>query len=237
MIDRDARDKMVAVIESYMNDEIMAFAFDDALNNIETKDEAVKEARAILWFFYDDLKDHKIVANKEQWNLLCRFILFLRSDAELEIKRKYQCTEIQAIALCLIILISLLAWTVGASWILLLAWVGAGIFTWEVDRRFLAPLREQWNGCSTDNIEVFPFDSVPNIFRAAKSVPNFHKHRFPQELAKRRIRNTWLEMNIHIPRPILLPFVFVGWIIALPCVLLMQLCPVRVEQRVVTIAT
>jgi len=238
MIDRDARDKMVAAIESYMNDEIKAFAFDDALNDIETKDEAVKEARNILWCFYDDMKDHKIVANKEQWDLMCRFILFLRSDADLEIKRKYQRTKIQAVALCLIIFISLLAWTVGASWLLLLTWVGAGIFTWEIDRRFLAPLREQWSSCSTGNIEVFPFDSVSNIFRAAKSVPDFHKRRFPPKLAQRRIYNAWLErISIHIPPLILLPFVFVGWTVALPFVLLIQLCPVCVNQRVVTIGT
>ena len=128
--------------------------------------------------------------------------------------------------------------SVGASWLLLLTWVGAGIFTWEIDRRFLAPLREQWSSCSTGNIEVFPFDSVSNIFRAAKSVPDFHKRRFPPKLAQRRIYNAWLErISIHIPPLILLPFVFVGWTVALPFVLLIQLCPVCVNQRVVTIGT
>jgi len=240
MIDRAARDKMVVAIEAYMNDEIKAFAFDEALSNItcETKDGAVREASYVLWFFYDDLKDHKICASKEMWKLMYRIILFLRSNAEIETKCKWQWSSTQIMAFGLILLISLLALTVGESWMLLIAWIGAGVLTWEIDRRIRAPLRKGWYE-QPGNIEVFPFDSVPSIFRAAKSVPDFHKRPFPSELAKRHIRTglTGILFNtqIHLPRPILLTFGFIGWTIVLPFILLIQLFPLYHCQRTVIV--
>ena len=221
MIDRVARDNMVAAIEAYMNDEIKAFAFDDALSNIynESADDAVREASRVLWFFYDDLVDHKIHATKEVWNLMYRIILFLRSNAELETKCMRRWSSTQMMAFALILLIAFLVWTVGASWVLLIAWIGTGMLTWEIDRRIRAPLRKALHD-PPNNIEVFPFDSVPSIFRAAKSVPDFHKRPFPPELAKRRIRTglsgILFNTQIHFPRPILLTFGFIGWTIVYP---------------------
>jgi len=239
MIDRATRDETVAAIEAYMNDEITAFAFADTTHRIATgtKDEAVGEAVETLWYFYDDITNHKIVANKEEWNLMQRFILFLQSDAELATKCERQWSVTQIVALCLIAFIVLFAWIFGESWILFITWIGAGALTWEIDRRFRAPLRA---GRLIDVI-TFPFDSSLDIIRAARTVSNFHKRRFPQELAKRRIRNGWLgrlgDAQIHIPRPILLPFAFIGWTIILPCVLFWQLFPLYVHQRAVIIPT
>ena len=238
MIDRVARDKMVVAIEAYMNDEIKAFAFDDALSSItcKTKDSAVIEVSQVLWFFYDDLTDHKICACKETWNLMYRIILFLRSNAEIETQCRRLWSSTQIMAFGLILLISLLVLTVGASWMLFIAWIGAGVLTWEIDRRIRAPLRKEWHD-PPGSIEVFPFDSVPSIFCAAKSVPDFHKHPFPPELAKRHIRTGLIgflfNTQIHLPQPILLAFGFIGWIIVLPFVLLGQLFPLYHCQRTV----
>ena len=240
MIDRAARDKMVAAIEAYLNDEIMAFDFDDALVDIacKTTDDAVKDMQYVLWFFYDDLKDHKIVASKEAWNLMCRIILFLRSNAEIETKCVRQWSSTQMTTFGLIFLIAFLVWTVGASWTLLIAWIGTGMLTWEIDRRIRAPLRKASHDLP-NNIEVFPFDSVPSIFRAAESVPDFHKRPFPPELAKRRIRTGLsgflFNTEMHLPRPILLTFGFIGWTIVLPFVLLGQLFPLYHYQRTVIV--
>ena len=243
MIDRAARNKMVATIEAYMNDEIKAFAFNDALREIssKTKDKAVEDMQMFLWFFYDDITDHNIVASKEAWNLLHRIILFLRSDAEVETKRERQWSSTQLIAFGLILLLVWLTWTMGGSGIWLIAWIGMGMLTWEIDRRIRAPLRKSSSELSElpGNIEVFPFDSVPSIFRAAKSVPDFHKRPFPPELAQRRIRNGLsgflFNTEIHLPRPILLFFGFVGWTIVLPFVLLGQLFPLYRCQRTVIV--
>jgi hypothetical protein len=234
MIDRVARNKMVASIEAYMNDEIKAFAFDDALREIvcKTKDGAVKDAWSILWFFYDDLKDHKIVASKEAWNLMYRIILLLRSDAEVEKKWMRHWSLTQFIALGLILFLSWLTWTIGGSGIWMIAWIGTGLLTWEIDRRIRAPLRKERNGLPS-NIEVFPFDSVPEIFRAAKSVPDFHKRPFPPELVKRRVRN--YDMQIPFPRPIMTFFGFIGWTMVLPLVLLVQIFPLYHCQRTVIV--
>ncbi len=237
MIDRIAREKTVAAIEAYMNDEMKAFAFDDALYDIAagTKDEAVREATQVLWYFYDDLIDHPIHANKFQWNFMYRIILFLRSNAELEKKwiRRWSLTQIMAFGLAL--LLAGIGWTLGASWPLLIVWIVAGVLTWEIDRRIRAPHRNRLVGCPID-IDVFPFDSSLDILRAARSVPDFHKRRFPPELADRRIRNRWLEAEIHLPRFILLPLGFVGWTIMLPFVLLGHLFPLYVCRRNVIIS-
>lgn len=242
MIDRVARDKTVAAIEAYMNDEMMAFEFDDTLQDIvaKTEDEAVVDAVRILWYFYDDLTDHNIHASKEQWNLMYRMILFLRSDAELEIKKNRLWSATQIVAFGLMVLIALLAWTFSESWILLIAWIGAGILTWEMSRRIRTPLYYQYTIHLTENT-VFPFDSSLDILRAARSVPNFHKRPFPSELAKRRIRNgllgAFLETEIHFPRLIILPLAFVGWTIVLPLVLIGQLFPLHIHRRTVVVPT
>lgn len=180
MIDRAARDKTVAVIEAYMNDEIKAFAFDDALCDIvrDTRDEAVREATQVLWYSYDDLKDHLIVTNKEHWNFLHRIILFLRSDTELEKKWVRRWSSSQIVSLGLIFLLPLVAWIFGASWPFLIAWITAGVVTWEVDRQIRAPQRNRLVGCPIDS-DAFPFNSSLDILRAARSVPDFHKRRFP----------------------------------------------------------
>jgi hypothetical protein len=136
----------------------------------------------------------------------------------------------------LILLIALLAWTFGESWTLLFAWIGTGMLTWEIDRRIRAPLRKASND-PPSNIEVFPFDSVPSIFRAARSVPDFHKRPFPPELAQRRIRltDTLFPTQIHLPRPIQLFFGFIGWTIVLPFILFWQLFPLYHCQRTVIV--
>ncbi|MDR0327001.1 MAG: hypothetical protein LBI05_01755 [Planctomycetaceae bacterium] len=239
MIDRVARNKMVAAIEAYMNDETTAFIFSDALADIagKTEDAAVKEASQVLWYFYDDLKDHKMVASKESWNLMYRIILLLQSNVEVEKTWTRQWSSPKIIALGLILLLAWLTWTIGGSGIWMIVWLGTGLLTWEIDRRIRAPFRNEWNDLP-NNIEVFPFDSVPSIFRAAKSVPDFYKRPFPQELAQRRIRNglsRFLDVQIHFPRPMMLFFGFIGWTIVLPVVLLVQLFPLYHCQRTVIV--
>ena len=74
MIDRIARNRVAAVIRSYMNEEITAFELHGALDEIrvQTKDRTVEKVFYCLWSHYDDLKDRKIVASKEVWDYFHR---------------------------------------------------------------------------------------------------------------------------------------------------------------------
>ena len=235
MIDRPARDKTVAAIEAYMNDEITAFAFDEAIFNVsdETDDESVRTLVMALWFFYDDLKDHKIVAGEEQWDILHRIILFLRSDTEIasrsdsgkEVKRIRRWSITQLAALGMMVLLAVIVWNFGESWELLIVWVAGGVLTWKIDRRIRKPLRDPLPEPDANTADTWPFDSPEEFRHAEQSVPDFHKRPFPPELAKRRIRNALLEMNIPFPRELLVLLKFIGWTIVLPLVLLGQIFP------------
>ena len=64
MFSRYDRDALVEVINQYLTDDLTAFKLNDALIDIaaRTKDETVKRVADLLWYHYDDLEDHKVVA-------------------------------------------------------------------------------------------------------------------------------------------------------------------------------
>lgn len=228
MIDRPARDRMVAAIEAYMNDEIMAFAFDEALNDISSEDAAVNEATVFLWYFYDDIIDHPIHATKELWNVMYRIILFLQSDADLETEWISRRSATQVVAGGMLVVLAILAWKFGVAWPLVAGWVAGGVLAWVMSRWFRTPLRKEQE--SQDDMDLFPFDSIADIFRAGRAVPGFHKKPFPPELAKRRVRSEWWETSIEIPG---LEFFgkCLAWLIFSPIILFRQMFPIRASRR------
>jgi hypothetical protein len=84
MIDRKARSEMSNVIREYMAEEVSAFQLDDELDRIAqaTLDGTVKFVNKLMWYHYDDCKDHKIVATKWEWDYFNRLLLLLESEAE-----------------------------------------------------------------------------------------------------------------------------------------------------------
>lgn len=85
MVDREARDKMAAVIRSYMDVSITTFQFDEMLAEIVsvTEDKTVHDVRWLLWFCYD-CDNHNIHDDitKEGWDYLNRILLLMESNAE-----------------------------------------------------------------------------------------------------------------------------------------------------------
>lgn len=90
MIDRTARNQLISTIELYMNETLSAFQFDDGMGKINTKDATVNWVIHELWYFYDDVTDHYIIADAKLWNSLHRLILYLKSDCEIakELRKK-----------------------------------------------------------------------------------------------------------------------------------------------------
>jgi len=84
MIDRQARTEMSDVIREYMAERTSAFELDDALDRLarSTEDGTIKFVRKLMWLHYDDCKDHRIVATKQEWDYFNRLRLLLESDAE-----------------------------------------------------------------------------------------------------------------------------------------------------------
>jgi hypothetical protein len=98
MIDRAARDKVIATFEAYLDDRITAFEFDDRLQDIDSEDRTVNEVVHAAWFHYDDCKDHKVHLSKPEWDYFQRLLLILRSDAELSSSEKRRWSWDHAIA-------------------------------------------------------------------------------------------------------------------------------------------
>ena len=84
MIDRRSREQMCAAIRDYMAKKTSAFELDDAMDSLarSTEDGTVGFVRKLMWFHYDDCKDHKIVVTKQEWDYFNRLLLLLESDAE-----------------------------------------------------------------------------------------------------------------------------------------------------------
>ncbi|TWU30305.1 hypothetical protein [Bythopirellula polymerisocia] len=65
MIVREARNGLAALIRRYLNEQLTAFEFDDALDEFhESSDDAVRFVADSVWYHYDDCDDHLVVLNK-----------------------------------------------------------------------------------------------------------------------------------------------------------------------------
>ena len=82
VVNRSDRDALVEVINEYLEEKISAFTLDERLSKIEarTDDPTVQWVRAQLWYRYDDCKDHPVVGDKAEWDLIHRLLLLLTSS-------------------------------------------------------------------------------------------------------------------------------------------------------------
>jgi len=101
IVDRAARDKAADLLDRYLREEIGASDLDEGLQKVddETEDPTLGHVILQLWFFYDDFLDHKVVAEKEQWDFLQRLLLLLRSDGTIEERSTRRWTIRQGLAL------------------------------------------------------------------------------------------------------------------------------------------
>ena len=233
MIDRNARDKMIEAIEAYMDEKIGAFEFDDQIMEISCgcKDVAVQRSVNVLWFFYDDLVDHKITATKESWNLFHRILLLMKSDADMCVSRQVIWSITQVIALICLLAIPIAAVCSGGTWPYPLCWFCAGVLSYAMSR-YRGKIGIDFAREYKEHYDSYPFQTWWEIFQAAKSVPNFHKKKLRQEIFARKIRTRGSSVLINIASflPLVflwIPLIAIGWIIISPMILLAQIFPVR----------
>lgn len=184
---------MADAIGAFMDERSTAFEFDDALTEIAngTSDTTVCAVSRLLWFHYDDCKDHKIVSTKEVWDYFSRLLLLLESDATLETtKSGWKWSYTQGIAGLLLILFLVGAWKAGIDASLFVLAIPFGFFS-----MFLAWIRSRGDrkAPSAHEIALMPFPSFRSLSATRRKVPGFAKRRYPKELGLRRIREPLME--------------------------------------------
>jgi hypothetical protein len=228
MTDRKTRDRIADAISSYMNEEITAFQFDDVLARaMEGTDD--KTARAVghaLWFHYDDCKDHKIVASKEEWDYFNRLVLLLRSDGQLEtVKSWRKWHPLQGVAAVLFIAFIVIAIRVGFGEHLFAYALPFGppsmLIAWINSRRRRKTI-------STLEAALTPFHSVENLLSVRRQVDGFVRRRYPLSVTGRRIRDPIIDKLMWVPWSL-------AWCMFSPLPLFFQMLPDREsETRIIT---
>lgn len=212
-IDREARDRMAYVAEQYLNEEITAFEFDDALELIssDTEDKTVHEIRLAFWGAYDDLTDHKVVASKESWDFFQRLLLILKSNARIEMSKRRRWTVRQSIAISLLSLFLAVVVYTDFGVLAYIVYIGVGVVSLGL---------AYWRGRLPEpGAAMEPFSSLMEIVKVRKSVPSFLKQSYPGHLKNRSLRSGW--------EVILLWWPIYGtlWFIVGPLMLLVQSFP------------
>jgi len=220
MADRHARDRMMKAIRSYMSEEITAFQFDEALSEATagTNDRTVQAVGRALWFHYDDCKDHRIVASKEEWDYFNRLLLLLASDGQFETVRTWrEWHPLQGVAALLL-----------AGFLLIAVRVGIGEHLWAYALPFGPPSmvlawlnsRRRRKAAGPFENVLAPFPSLGSLRAARLRVAGFVRRRYPKAIARRRIREPVVEMLMWLPWSI-------TWCMFSPVVLFFQMLPGR----------
>ncbi len=228
MIDRNARNQMTEAIRSYMDEGITAFQFDDALTQTSrtTSDETVQTIRKVLWYHYDDCKDHKIVASKQQWDFFNRLLLLLESEGELETgKSWYEWHPLQCVAAFLLLLYIITTYREGLGGHLIGFALPYGppsmLLAWFNHRR-------ERKNITTAEISLIPFPTFGSLMAVRRRAAGFRKRAYPHAVAGRRIRDGVIEKLMWIQ------WLFI-WCMFAPVALFFQMLPRRRCETSITI--
>ncbi len=214
MVDRDNRDKLICEIQCFLNEKTDSFTFDKAIFDIDakTKDETIRFVITILWFYYDDLRSHKVAVDKEGWDMIQRLLLILNSDQEIVEKKERKYTIRQPIALIALSLFVLAYFYVGYSTMLLYVTIGLGVVSMLLSRW------RTYANRTTVKKELYPFSDTAQLLKLRRSVASFQKERYKQQLKKRKIRSSFESAVLHLPSRLF-------WLVFSPIVLLYQSFP------------
>jgi hypothetical protein len=183
MIDREARDEMVAVINRYLSKKIKAFEFDESLSRLayKTKDSAVIWISEALWSSYSDNENHFCDLEKQWWDLYQRCLLVLKSGVQIKIIRRKIWTLRQNIALiCLLVLASLWWWD-KVGLVFFVSYFAFGVVSLVLSYWRYLDERSYW----INWFSLAPFSNVSEIRRICAHVKEFTKKKFPSHRSKR----------------------------------------------------
>ncbi len=207
---------MVGAIGNFLSGATTAFAFDDRLCTIDggSNDRTVHYIARELWSYYDDLIDHHAALSREDWDCVQRLLLVLQSNADIHLERRFAWTQRQIVALAVMFVCAIIAFSLGVDWRLLfitlpLGLVSLGLWVW----RTRAELTEV-----SKLSRLQPFSSVSELRAVHRLAPEFQKQRYPAIMASRLIRLPLASAAMALP--------FIGvWFVFSPVVIACQALP------------
>lgn len=216
-VNRNDRDALIQLIQRYLAEDITAFKFDEQLSEMgsRTTDETVKWCVSCLWGFYDDCKDHKVVATKQEWDAIQRLLLALHSNGTIKSTTRREWTPRQFLAALGLVAFLCAVWKTGFGNHLILVALPLGIVSmllsrWHEKRNISTSAEKQ--------ARLVPFSSVSEMLGFRRSVRGSWKAKYPVRLSGRLIRS-------RSAQELLRAQTFVMWLVFSPLVLLFQSLP------------
>lgn len=185
-VDRDCRDRLIRTMEQFLSEKTTAFQFDDALCDISrnNSDPTVESVADLLWSYYDDCKDHKVVLNKTEWDYIQRLMLILKSNAHIELENHTHWYPSQIAAVIALALFGFCVAWLGTGYRVLFLFVPFGIIS-----LILTAWRERSAPrYSRQYTAIVPFDRVRELLGLRRTVCAFSKQKYPHYLRERMIR-------------------------------------------------
>lgn len=219
-IDRDNRDRLVETIKQFLNEEMMAFDFRDAICNIysKSKDPAILYAIDTLWYFYDDSKDHKVALEKVQWDFINRLMLLLKSDARITIDKNSKWHFTQLVAAVSLLLFCLCTAVLGFGEHLFIVAIPFGIISFVI-----AKIRNKSKPeLSKNELALTPFKSRSEILTLRRKLPYFKKMKYSSTIENRPFRSDFYMKFLNFYWRII-------WLMLSPLVLIYQSFPDKNE--------
>lgn len=211
-----SRASLTALIRSFLDSEITAFAFDERLDGFrDSADPVIRYVVDAVWYHYDDIDDHLVCLSKPEWDYFQRLLLALNSDCRVEVRTDRRWSIKQLIAAFSLGAFAYLAIRIGWGYQLLILAIPFGVvsialFFWRSnDQADVDPHRAI----------LFPFGSFADLSAAYRS-STFRKTRYPKQIAGRRIRSPFMAAFLEIPT-------YAMWLILSPVPLLFQMLPER----------
>ncbi len=218
MIDRDARNGLARVMRQYLNEDLTAFEFDEALDPYcNSTDDVVRFVANDLWVFYDDCKDHLVVLSKRQWDHFQRLLLLLESDYSLSITHQRQWALSQLCAALLLLCCAFIVLRTGIGYHLLI-W----LFPFGAGSIAIARLRRPTPEPYPYHAIVTPFNTLQDLWAACEAT-GFQKVRNPSHVATRTIRSPVMDQALSTSS-------YMGWACLAPIPLLVQCFPRTISQ-------
>ncbi len=225
MVDRESRDKLCEAITAFQDDAIGAFDFDSQIFDIcdNTKDQTVREVVFMLWYFYDDCKDHKINVGKQGWDVIERLRLLLVSNSEFRKKRKWMWSMRQPAAVLALVGFVAIAWLMGLGIHLLIVAIPFGLISFAISKIWREDDADVW-----PDMTLTPFGSYAELSQVRRRIPGFTKNRYRNSIRGRRIRSPFMHNA-------LMTEWLVMWMLFSPVVLFVQSLPSnKVTAHIIT---
>ena len=205
---------LAAIIQSFLDGELIAFEFDEQLDEYHSTGDPVMEYVAYsLWCHYDDCDNHPVCLTKAEWDYFQRLLLLLEADCTMEVTSRKVWSVRQLVAA--VALSIFLYFAVHAGWGLQLLILAMPFGLVSKPLAFVSRKKQ----VPADPYEpiIHPFATLSDLETAYHSV-GFQKTRYPKHVSQATIRSPLMDAAFHLQ-------FYVHWLTMSPIVLLFQALP------------